>query len=75
MSRLSVGSVPVFRDRYAVGIVTDRDIAVRAVASGCDCSQNPVGETMSENLCMLPKTTSIADAAQEMEQRRVAEHC
>lgn len=29
MSRMCIGSLPVFRDGQPVGIVTDRDIAVR----------------------------------------------
>lgn len=71
MGRMRIGSLPVFRDGQPVGIVTDRDITVRAVASGCDCSQKPVEEIMSDNLCTLPETTSLEDAAQEMEQRQI----
>jgi CBS domain-containing protein len=71
MRRMCIGSLPVFRDGQPVGIVTDRDITVRAVACGCDCSQKPVEEIMSENLCTLPETKSIEEAAQEMENRQI----
>lgn len=71
MCRMRVGSLPVFRDGEPVGIVTDRDITVRAVACGCDCSQLPVEKVMSDHLCTLPETTSIEDAAEEMEQRQI----
>lgn len=71
MSRMGIGSLPVFRDGQPVGIVTDRDITVRAVACGYDCSQMPVEQIMSGNLCTLPETTAIEDAAQEMERRQI----
>ncbi|MCA9136615.1 MAG: CBS domain-containing protein [Planctomycetales bacterium] len=71
MSRMSIGSVPIFRDGQPVGIVTDRDISVRAVARGFDCRQRHAEEIMSENLCMLPEKTPIKDAAREMEQRQI----
>jgi CBS domain-containing protein len=71
MGRMRVGSLPVFRDGQPVGIVTDRDITVRAVACGCDCSQVPVEQIMSDNLCTLPERTSIENAAEEMEQRQI----
>ncbi|MFN7875708.1 MAG: CBS domain-containing protein [Pirellula sp.] len=71
MSRMGIGAVPIFQDGKPVGIVTDRDIAVRAVACGSDCSRKPVREIMSENPCMLPETTPIKDAARKMEQRQI----
>jgi CBS domain-containing protein len=71
MNRMGIGAVPVFQDGKPVGIVTDRDIVVRAIACGCDCSQKPIREIMSDNPCMLPETTPIKDAAQEMEQRQI----
>ena len=71
MERMRIGSIPVFRDGRPVGIVTDRDIVVRAVATRCDCSQKRVGEIMTEGLVTMPETTDIADAAEEMEQRQI----
>ena len=71
MDRMCIGAVPVFRDGQPVGIVTDRDIAVRAVAAGRDCSQTPISEIMSGELCALPETTSIEDAVHTMEERQI----
>src|SRR6056297_2374953 len=71
MQRLGVGSVPVFRDGQPIGIVTDRDIVVRAVAEQCDCSQKPIGEIMTGELITMPETTSIAEAAKLMEQQQI----
>lgn len=71
MDRLRVGSVPVFRDGHPIGIVTDRDIVIRAVGKGLDCAQQPVSEIMSAEPCMLSEQTSIEDAARMMEERQI----
>src|SRR5437764_2349693 len=41
-----MGAVPVVDDGKLIGIVTDRDIVVRAVAQG-KTTDSPVGETMT----------------------------
>ncbi|MEP5988189.1 CBS domain-containing protein, partial [Rhodopirellula bahusiensis] len=71
MQSLQVGSLPVFRDGQPCGIVTDRDIVVRCVAAGSDCSQTPVGQVMTSELYTLPETTEIEAVAREMEQRQI----
>lgn len=71
MQRLGIGSVPVFRDGRPIGIVTDRDIVVRAVAENCDCSQKPIGEIMSGEPVTMPETTEVGEAVKEMEQRQI----
>ena len=45
-----VGSVPLVVDDRLVGIVTDRDIVVRAVAAGKDPRGMPAGEVASGEL-------------------------
>ena len=71
LERLGIGSVPEFRDGQAIGIVTDRDIVIRAVASQCDCRQKPVAEVMSGELVTMPASTEIDEAVKEMEQRQI----
>ena len=46
MRRLNIGSLPVREDDRLVGMLTDRDIVVRAVASG-DADGRTVREVMS----------------------------
>ena len=41
------GSLPVVENGRLVGVVTDRDIVVRAVAQGLDTSSAQVGEVAS----------------------------
>ena len=71
MERLCVGSLPVFRDGQPVGIITDRDITVRAVAAECDCAHKPVKEVMSTDLFCLPESTDVFEAAGHMSQRQI----
>lgn len=47
MDDLNVGAVPVCDGQRLVGVITDRDIAVRAVAAG-QRPDTPISEAMSE---------------------------
>lgn len=49
MAEDDVGALPVLTDGKLVGIVTDRDIAVRGVAAGIS-SDAPIRRVMSENV-------------------------
>jgi CBS domain-containing protein len=58
-----VGDVLVTgEDGGIVGIVTDRDIAVRAAASGADPSRTGVGEVCSSNLKTVAPDQSVDEA-------------
>lgn len=54
-----------------MGLVTDRDIVVRALASGRDPSQTRIGEIASEAACCLSPEDSIEDAVEMMGDHRV----
>ena len=49
MAELDAGSLPVQQDDRLVGMITDRDIAVRAVAHG-KSPDTPVGDVMSREV-------------------------
>ena len=46
----NVGSVIVLRGRVPCGIVTDRDLVLRVLASGCSPDSTPITEIMSPAL-------------------------
>ena len=74
MRRLNVGSLPVSDGTKVVGIITDRDITVRATAEGYDPHAARVGQCMSTELyfCMEDDETAAAEALmQEKQIRRV----
>ena len=61
-----VGDVLIERDGAVCGIVTDRDIVVRAIADGQDPRQTKVGDICSRELTTLSPTDSIDDAVRLM---------
>jgi CBS domain-containing protein len=71
MRRSGGGSVIVSDGNRLVGIVTDRDIAVRAACGGLDVSRTPVAEVMTKNLATLPPGASEGEAGRLMLDRRV----
>jgi len=50
MAELDIGVLPVGENDRLVGMITDRDITVRAVARGCDPDKTAVREAMSEEV-------------------------
>ena len=49
-----MGAVPIVEDGKLVGIVTDRDIVVRAIADGCDAAGSIAGAMTSELATVTP---------------------
>ncbi len=66
MKNYSVGSVVVVKDRRPVGILTDRDIAIRVVASLRDPEQTLVQEVMSSKLVKIREDQGIGDTIRLM---------
>ena len=54
MKSLDVGPLPVCDDDRLVGMVTDRDITVRATAEGVDPTDVRVRDVMTPSLGMPP---------------------
>jgi CBS domain-containing protein len=65
------GSVLVLRDGRVDGIVTDRDIAVRAVAEGRDPESTPVSEISSTGVATVEPSQSIDEAVQTMREQDI----
>jgi CBS domain-containing protein len=57
-----VGAIVVVEQARAVGIVTDRDLALRGIADGRDPKRTPISEVMSRNLTVLRRDEKIDDA-------------
>ena len=71
MGRLDVGAIPVVDDSGLRGIVTDRDIVVRAVAKGLDLNSTPVMDIMTTPVITVTADTDVRDAAQLMKDRQI----
>ena len=71
MKQYNCGSIPVCTKDKIIGIITDRDIAVRSVASGQDISQQRVGEIMTESVVFGSPDLDVNDAAKLMSDRQI----
>src|SRR5262245_15294953 len=71
MKRLDIGAIPVREEDRLVGMITDRDIAVRAVAEGRDPKKMSVREAMSSDLCFCYEDESVESVAMLMEKKQV----
>ena len=65
-----MGSVPVVEDGKLVGIVTDRDIVVRALAAGKDAA-TPVSEAMTTEIFSVKPDDYVFEAVRMMGDRQV----
>ena len=65
MADLDAGSLPVQQDDRLVGMITDRDIAVRAVAQG-KSPDTPVRDVMSGEVLYCFDDQEIGDVARNM---------
>lgn len=74
MQECDCGSVPVVESLETlrlVGIITDRDIAIRAVAKGLDPNTTPVADCMSTDVSCVNPEASITEVERIMENLQV----
>ena len=71
MKVLDVGPLPVCDGGRLVGIITDRDIAVRAVAEGQDCWEGKVRDAMSTDLAYCFEDDHVGIAARQMQEKQL----
>ncbi len=65
-----IGILPVANADRMLGMITDRDIVVRAVARGLD-AQTPVKEVMSQEVLYCFEDQDVDDVAQNMSDLQV----
>jgi CBS domain-containing protein len=66
MDHLNVGSLPVCDGERLVGMITDRDITVRATAVGEDPDRTPVKKIMSEDVRWCFEDDDISEVVRTM---------
>jgi CBS domain-containing protein len=66
-----VGLLPVGDKENIVGVITDRDIVIRAIALGLDTKHTPVSNVMSTNRYYCFEDQDIEDACFMMEEKQV----
>lgn len=70
MSEVDSGVIPVAEDGKVIGIVTDRDIVLRAVAEGADLDQ-PVSGIMTGDIQTCREDDTVADAVGKMASQKI----
>ena len=72
MSTNHIGCVPVCDDNQrVVGLVTDRDIVLRAIAADKDVKTTPVSEIMSCNVCICNPDMDVNEVQNMMSENQI----
>jgi CBS domain-containing protein len=71
MKELDVGSLPVCEKDGLVGMVTDRDITVRAIAEGLDPWTGRVRDVMTPGVIYCFEDQEVQEAARLMKENQV----
>jgi CBS domain-containing protein len=72
MADLDAGAIPVAENDRLVGMVTDRDIAIRGDAKGCDPKRTPVREVMTaEKVKYCFEDEEVEQVAQNMAEQQI----
>ena len=71
MKEQDVGPVPILEGGQLVGMLTDRDIAIRVVAEGRDPQSTTAGEIASRDLVTIDPQQNLDEALRLMAQHQV----
>ena len=71
MKELDVGILPAAENDRLIGMITDRDITVRAVAEGRDPNTPRVADAMSPRILYCFDDQDVEEAAQIMESEQI----
>ena len=72
MRELNVGIMPVVdSNENLIGVITDRDITIRAVSKGIDISQSQVGEFFTPDPLTISPNINVEDAADIMADNQI----
>lgn len=71
MDDLGVGTLPVAENDRLIGMITDRDIVLRGVASGKDVSATRVREAMSDEVLYCFDDQPVAEVTSNMGLKQV----
>ena len=66
-----LGWLPVEEEGKIIGIITDRDIAIRGVAAGLDTKKTMVQDVMSRDVFSCSSDATVEDACTLMEEEQV----
>ncbi|MEP9371426.1 CBS domain-containing protein [Mesorhizobium sp. KR1-2] len=71
MNERDIGALPVGENDRLIGMVTDRDLAIRALGSGKDPSRLTARDVMSKGIVYCRTDQSLEDAVHLMEEKKI----
>ncbi|MFG0332170.1 MAG: CBS domain-containing protein [Maioricimonas sp. JB049] len=71
MAEKDIGLLAVSNGESANGVITDRDIVVRCLASGKDPGTTAVQQCMTTGIAAVSEDADVAEAGQIMKQRQI----
>ena len=71
MKELNVGVLPVSQEDKLAGVVTDRDIVMRAVSERRDLNNTRISDIMSRGAFTCNEDSDVRDCARVMEEKKV----
>ena len=71
MAEIDAGAMPVGENDRLVGMITDRDIAIRAVAEGWDARSKKVSDVMTPDVVYCFEDQDVDEAARMMRSRQI----
>lgn len=71
MKEHNIGSIPVCEGNTIKGIITDRDITLKAVAGGKDSKSQTVNEIMTTNIVTGNPNMSVDEATRVMSENQI----
>jgi CBS domain-containing protein len=71
MREKDIGAIPIGSNGQLIGMVTDRDITVRAVANGKDLSQLTAQDVMTKGVVCCRDTDKVRDVLHIMEEKQI----
>jgi len=71
MEKDDIGAVPIGQDDKLIGMLTDRDIALRVVARGLDPAATTAESVMTKGIIWCRLASTVEEAIHLMEQKKI----
>lgn len=71
MREHDIGAIPIGENDRLIGMVTDRDIVVKAFVNGADISSLTARDVMTEGIVYCRADEDLGDALRIMEERKI----
>ena len=71
MAEHNIGFIPVCDNDRLVGVLTDRDVVIRAIAQGKDPNNTPVDEIMTKEVHKVSVDTNMNEVADIMSEYKI----